>query len=266
MLRASNAELFRSTPSERPVDFTAAIDAVLASESDFETAEISLKDSVFMLTGTGSEQTYFVDAGTGRLNGGGDLYGGVVGFLENLQDCGLTCEEFAGYSRRLASPSPVAGMALFGEMTWGAVLLAVTGLAAVFLVISAPFIWWPGPRRLPKSFRVRCAGAGSRATSTCTNVIGIVALVPLLVWGLTGLNFEISGFRDVWDAVTGGQTPPDDNYTMETFEQPSPPITLDQAMKSAEAQFPGARVTWVSMPSEDAEFYSIDLLEGGPSL
>ena len=121
-------------------------------------------------------------------------------------------------------------------------LLAVTGLAAVFLVISAPFIWWPGPRRLPNSFRVRCAGAGSRATSTCTNVIGIVALVPLLVWGLTGLNFEIPGFRDVWDAVTGGQTPPDDSYTMETFENPSPPITLDQAMKSAQAQFPGARV------------------------
>lgn len=37
-------------------------------------------------------------------------------------------------------------------------------------------------------------------------------------------------------------------------------------MKSATKHFPGAQVTWVGMPSEDAEFYSIDLLDGGPNL
>jgi len=43
-------------------------------------------------------------------------------------------------------------------------------------------------------------------------------------------------------------------------------ITLAQAMESAVAQFPASRVTWVGMPSEDADFYSIDLLDGGPNL
>jgi hypothetical protein len=97
-------------------------------------------------------------------------------------------------------------------------------------------------------------------------VIGIFALVPLLVWGLTGLNFEVPGFRDVWDFATGGYSPPQDNYTMEASENSGPPITLGQAMQSAVEGFPGSRVTWVAMPSEDAEFYSIDLLDAGPYL
>ena len=37
-----------------------------------------------MLAGVESEMTYFVDAGTGVLNGRNNLYGGVVGFLENV--------------------------------------------------------------------------------------------------------------------------------------------------------------------------------------
>jgi hypothetical protein len=51
----------------------------------------------------------FVDAGSGAVNGQNNLYGGVVGFLENLHDCALTCEEFAGYVPWLAAPSPLAG-------------------------------------------------------------------------------------------------------------------------------------------------------------
>ena len=65
LLRASNAELFRSTPSERPIDFSAAIEAIQESEPDFDPVEISLKDGVLMLTGAESELTYFTAAGTG---------------------------------------------------------------------------------------------------------------------------------------------------------------------------------------------------------
>jgi len=80
-----------------------------------------------------------------------------------------------------------------------------------------------------------------------------------------GLELRSPG-RDVWDFATGGQSPPEDNYTMEASENPRPPITLGKAMQSAVERFPGSRVTWVGMPSEDAEFYSIDLLDAGPNL
>jgi uncharacterized iron-regulated membrane protein len=151
-------------------------------------------------------------------------------------------------------------------MTWGAVLLAIAGAALVFLAATAAFIWWPGLRGWRNAFRLRWRSGRYARDFDLHNVIGIVALLPLLVWGLTGLNFEIPGFRAAWDSVTGGQTPPEDNYTMETTENPGPPISLPEAMESAQALFPGSRVTWVGMPSEDADFYSIDLLDGGPNL
>ena len=70
----------------------------------------SLKDGVYLLASAeGDGQTYFVDAGSGAVNGRNNLYGGVVGFLENLHDCALTCEEFAGYTPWLAALRPLAG-------------------------------------------------------------------------------------------------------------------------------------------------------------
>lgn len=53
---------------------------------------------------------------------------------------------------------------------------------------------------------------------------------------------------------------------MELSENAGPSITLHQAIDSATQRFPGAKVTWVGVPAEDAEFYSIDLLDGGPNL
>ena len=124
LLRASNAELFHSTPAERPVDFT--------------------------------------------------------------------CEGFAGYTPWLSSPAPVADLTPFAEMTWCAVLLAIAGLALVFLAVTASFIWWPGIRKWRNAFRLRWRRGRLARDFDLHNVIG--------------------------------------------------------------------------MPAEDAEFYSIDLLDGGPNL
>jgi uncharacterized iron-regulated membrane protein len=105
-----------------------------AIDPDFGAVDVSLKDAVYLVSSAdGSGQTYFVDAGSGAVNGHNNLYGGVVGFLENLHDCALTCEEYAGFTPWLASPSPFAELAPFSEMTWGAVLLAIAALAVVFL-------------------------------------------------------------------------------------------------------------------------------------
>jgi len=183
LLRASNAELFHSTQAEQPIGFAAAIDAVKKQDPEFEPAEIALKDGIFMLADAESEMTYFVDAGTGTLNGRNNLYGGVVGFLENLHDGALTCEGFAGYTPWLSSPAPVASLSPFEEMTWGAVLLAIAGAALVFLAATAPFIWWPGLRRWRNAFRPRWRSGRYARDFDLHNVIGIVALVPLLVWG-----------------------------------------------------------------------------------
>jgi uncharacterized iron-regulated membrane protein len=90
--------------------------------------------------------------------------------------------------------------------------------------------------------------------------------VPLLIWGLTGLNFEMPGFNKMWYSATGGKAPPEDNYSMEPSEHPGAPVSLDQAIAVAERHFPGAKVTWVGMPERDDGFYSVDLIDGGPDL
>ena len=105
--------------------------------------------------------------------------------MENLHDCALTCEGFAGYTPWLAAPSPLAGLASFSEMTWGAVLLAIAALGLVFLAVSAPFIWWPGLRKWRNAFRLRWRKGRFARDFDLHNVIGIVAVVPLLIWGLT---------------------------------------------------------------------------------
>jgi hypothetical protein len=116
LLRASNAELFHTTLDtaldDAPAGLSAAMDAVTGADPEFSAADASLKDGVYLVSSAdGDGQIYFVDAGSGVVNGQNNLYGGVVGFLENLHDCALTCEEFAGYVPWLAGPSPLAGSA-----------------------------------------------------------------------------------------------------------------------------------------------------------
>src|SRR5262245_30731478 len=77
LLRASNSELFHATEAAEPVGFSAALDAVRAVDPDFSAADIALKDGVYLASSAdGSGQTYFVDAGTGVVNGHNNLYGG----------------------------------------------------------------------------------------------------------------------------------------------------------------------------------------------
>ena len=123
--------------------------------------------------------------------------------------------------------------------------------------------------RSPKwrnAFRLRWSKGRFARDFDLHNVIGIVALVPLLIWGLTGLNFEVPAFSSFWYSATGGDAPPEDNYTMEPSENPGAEVSLDDAITAAEQRFPGAKATWVGMPESEDGFYSVDLIDGGPDL
>ena len=268
LLRATHSDLFSTTDTGHDVGFSAAVAAVKSADPDFQTDYLALKDGVYNISSSGaSAGTWFVDAGTGRVNGNGNLDGGILGFLVNLHDCGLSCEGYPGYIAWLAEPSPLATWGWFtADMTWGAVLLGAMGILLVFLAISGVVIWFPGMRKWRNGFRVRL-GKGRFARDTdLHNVIGIVAAVPLLIWGLTGMNFEIPGVESVWYSATGGVAPADDARTMPESTETGPRIGLDEAIAAAEARYPGSHATWIGMPSEGSEYYSIDLLVGDTDL
>ncbi len=268
LTRMTNADKLTSTPTDNPVTFGAAIASVKKADPTFDAAYISLKDGVYFVSSSQpGAGTWFVDAGTGKVNAHGDLNGGVLGFLVNLHDCGLTCEDYPGYVSWLAKPSPIANWGWYvSGMTWGAVILALTGLLLVFLAISGVIIWWPGLRRLRSRFRVRIGKGRFARDYDLHNIIGIVAAIPLLIWGLTGMNFETPGVAKTWYAATGGIAPPDDNYSMPPSTGSGPMMSVDQAIDTATARYPGAKATWVGMPSDSTGFYSVDMLADGPDL
>ncbi|GAB19261.1 hypothetical protein GOEFS_077_00530 [Gordonia effusa NBRC 100432] len=267
LLRASSPELYHSTAAPTQVGFDDAISAVERSNPNFETSYVSLKDGVYQLSTDASDSdTYFVDADTGTVNGHANVYGGVVGFLENLHDCALSCEGYAGYQAWPGKPTPIATWEPTAGLTWGGLILALTGLLAVFLAISGLIIWYPGLKRWRHGFRVRLGKGRYARDVDLHNVIGLVAVIPLLIWGLTGMNFEVPAVSKLWLATTGGQSTDDQPSTMETVAAGAPRISIGDAMAAARATFAGSTVTWARLPSSAEDYYSFYVLDGGPDL
>ncbi|HWE88649.1 MAG TPA: PepSY-associated TM helix domain-containing protein [Pseudonocardiaceae bacterium] len=141
---------------------------------------------------------YGVDPGTGRINGLADIDGGVMGFIVNLHICALACPHYPGYISALADLAPILGL------TWGAAILAGLGLLMLALAITGVLAWWPGIRRLWRRTRVRWSAGRFARDYDLHNLIGIVALPFLLMWGVTGAAFELPVVANAWLAVTGG--------------------------------------------------------------
>lgn len=258
LVRALHPEMFHTTTTEKPAGFTQAIAEVQSRDPGIQISNASLKDGVYVLSASsGTHDTFFVDAGTGVLNGRADLGAGVLGFLVNMHDCGFTCEDYSGYLPFLAQPCPLAQLDAFSGLSWGSALLAAAAVILLLLVIPAPFIWWNAIRKLRNALRVRWRSGRFARDFDLHAVIGIVATIPLLTWGLTGLQFEVPGLTTLWYSLTGGQasqdTPPESRGDQN--------VTVEQAIAAAKDQFPASEVTWIGLPDADNPFYTVDLLD-----
>ncbi|MBE5433176.1 hypothetical protein E3G47_004778 [Mycobacteroides abscessus] len=161
LVRALHPEMFHSTPTDNPVGFTRAIAEARSQYPGIQFASASLKDGVYLLRASPeTHDTFFVDAGTGVLNGRLDLGAGILGFLVNMHDCGFTCEGYSGYLPFLAQPCTLGKLSAFSGLSWGSALLACAAAVLLLLVLPAPFIWWKAIRKLRNALRVRW---GSRA-------------------------------------------------------------------------------------------------------
>jgi len=223
----------------------------------------------YLLEDSGTHRRAHVDPADGTVlyDSETDGEGAVARLLElttNLHACGLTCEEWIGYQAWLAAEVPGSGWAGFDgtPITWGGLLLGVTGLLLGFLAISGMWLWWPGPSRWRHALRVRWRRGRFARDYDLHQVAGMLAVPFLLLWAVTGAGFEFGFVGDAWYAALPGDA---EDRTFASVEAEGPDITPAQAVAAAqEAVGTGADPVALNLPAEDdpAATYTVWLADG----
>ncbi|RJQ70148.1 PepSY domain-containing protein [Pseudonocardiaceae bacterium YIM PH 21723] len=248
--RSTHAELYRHTASAQPIGLRQAFETVQAAHPDFGASWVSNDGGVIAVGDKAFAHIYTVDPGTGQINGPADITDGVMGVLTNIHDCGLSCPAYSGYQAWLATP--VLGM------TWGALILLTLGLLMILLAITGLITWWPGIRKFSHGWRVRLKKGRFARDTDLHNVIGMVALPFLFMWGVTGAALELPQVEDVWLTITGGSPVDPDKYAFTANPGTGADIGMDRAVSAALHQHAGD-VRYLMMPTEATPYYSVSI-------
>jgi uncharacterized iron-regulated membrane protein len=197
-------------------------------------------------------ETVRVDEHTGAVLGTIDREHGLMAFIANLHECGLTCEEMSGYVPFLAKPAQVWGfdLTLGNEGNWGGFILAVSGVLLLVLVVTGLFLWWPGRGKVRRGLKVRRGKGRYKLHYDLHKVVGFVALPALAIWALTGINFELPKQTEgAFYAVTPGGPAPDSLYEFESKPGSGPGVSMSEAIADARTAVPaGSTLVSVTKP------------------
>ncbi|HVV23324.1 MAG TPA: PepSY-associated TM helix domain-containing protein [Pseudonocardiaceae bacterium] len=252
--RATHGSFYRHTASATPISAERAMDIVATAHPEFGATWVSADNGIFAVGDATYTQAYAVDPGTGRINGLAHLEDGVAGWLANLHDCALTCQGYPGYVPALAATA-------FGDVTWGSLIIGVLGVLMILLAVTGVITWWPGFRRMSHGFRVRTGKGRFARDYDLHNVIGIVAVPFLLMWGVTGASFEFPAVQNAWLAITGGHSVDDSRYTFTPDAAHGAAVTATQAADIALAHVPG-EVRYLIAATKDADYYTVSVASG----
>ncbi|WP_375486904.1 PepSY-associated TM helix domain-containing protein [uncultured Jatrophihabitans sp.] len=261
IFRATNGGLYRHTAAASPITPDRAVAVVKAAHPGFDAIWVAEDKGVLVVGDPAYHTQWFVDPGTGRINGHGSLDTGFMGLLVNLHDCAFSCEGYPGYQPWFDVEVWKAGPTFLDGITRGGLILGVVGLSLILLVATSVKIWWPGRKRLKQRLVVRRGRGRFARDYDLHNVIGAVALPFLLMWGITGAAFEFPVVENTWLALTGGDKPATETYavTPNPAAAGRPRITTAQATDAALAEVPG-RVSFVGLPTKDAPYYEVDII------
>jgi len=254
--RALHADLYRATPSERPVAPEQALAVVAREHPELEAMHVVRNRGVYEVFANGGPRAH-VDPSSGRLLGLSEPNRGLMGLMKNLHMCLLTCEEYTGHVGLLATRVSVLG----NDLAVGTLVLGLSGLVLLALCVSGIVLWWPGLRRLTRGLAVR---RKSRYATTYDlhKLAGMAAMPFLLLWAVTGAGFEFKQVEQAWYALLPGSAPPEPAFTSKP--RPGREVTPARARQIAQAAAPGARLVSVSLPdrAEKTSAYSVWLARG----
>ena len=247
---AGTEQLEAPTPGLRagqpPITLPDAYDRVEAYAPKLEPATVHYSFDTIVADNYDTGRRVTLDKQTGEVIGDRNInepQGFVENFIawnENIHLCLLTCEEYPGYQAWLAAEVPHTGWLGFEgtNVTWGGLVLGVLGLMLVFLGLSGIWLWWPTLRRWRHGFRVRLKRGRYARDFDLHQVVGMIAVPFLLMWGLTGVGFEFGWVAKAWYAVTPGSEFDDSvlSKKLDLDKGEKPPADIGPAAAMASAQ------------------------------
>ncbi len=257
-------ELYRATPTEHPVSFETALAAVNRAHPDFEATIVVRNRGIYDVWDKDFLRHAAVDPGTGHVLGTRNPTGGVIGFFLNLHECLLSCEGYTAYVPLMAQHTGIPWGFEDEQLTVAGLLLSVAGLALLFLSVTGLVLWWPGVKRFARGFVVRRGRGRYKRDYDLHKVVGFAALPFLLMWAITGTNFELPAVGDVWYGLAPGSAPAEASPFVSGKAAGKPDIGSALAQQAALAAFPGGRVTSVTFPDakDPKAYYDVWLSHG----
>lgn len=175
----------------------------------------------------------------------------------------------AGLSRPLLMPTLFHVHRYLVAGDTGKVVVAVTGLALLISSISGMVLWWPRMTRsaIWKALTVRHGGNWPRFNFQLHRAAGFFAAPVLLMLAFSGVHFNMPAWTT---PLIGAMAPLTPNAKPANRSAPdSGTVTVAEALAAAQARFPEARLSRLSIPAKPGQPYEIrgrqegELREGG---
>jgi len=261
--QVTKPELYRATPTAHPVSFETALAAVNRVHPDFEATTVVRNRGIYDVWDKDFLRHAAVDPGTGHVLGTRNPTGGVIGFFLNLHECMLSCEGYTAYVPLMAEHTGIPWGFDGEQLTVAGLLLSLAGLVLLFMALSGLVLWWPGVKRFARGFVLRRGRGRYKRDYDLHKLAGFAALPFLLMWAITGTNFELRAVGDVWYGLLPGSAPAEaPPFASRAGDKPD--IGSARAERAALAAFPDGRVTSVTFPDakDPKAYYDVWLSHG----
>jgi uncharacterized iron-regulated membrane protein len=168
----------------------------------------------------------------------------------------------AGLSRPLLMPTlfHVHRYLVAGEV--GKTVIAVTGVSLLLLALSGIVLWWPRMTRsaIWAALTVRHGGNWPRFNFQLHRAAGFFAAPVLLMLAFSGIYFNMPAWITPVVKAVAHVTPPAKPVNRSAV---GGGVSIADATAAAQARFPDARVSRISMPSKAGAPYEVRLRQAG---
>lgn len=152
---------------------------------------------------------------------------------------------------------------LLSDIT-GRYVIAFLGLFVLFSLFSGLYLWWPSKKSIKHAFTFKRRAKIERKIYDIHKLSGVYGSILLIVVVGTGTMLNFPEFKSAVHMLSPA-------FKLETTTSVTrydmPRISIDEAVKVAQARFPSASVKWIVTPNDEIGSYRINLKQQGePSI